>query len=217
MGGGTCTGNQANGVVPWVTLGLSPADARDAWFNQITYRVGWGLTRNNALDMSSCDPAGMKAATPGWPDTVTGGLCDQTSCTGTFAAANCTSPTSFLANKGLNVFSDATTQVMNYANYTGAAYILISHGDNGYGAISSAGSYVAAAANGVKGTLEDANRNLPTLVVTNGVPPQFIDATMSDAPDNSTGTPPNYYFDDIIIRPSLLSVINQAQLGPRSH
>jgi len=219
-GGGDCTNNQANGVVPWATLGLTPAAALDAWNDQITYRVGYGLTRtatspscsaaSAALDMSSCDPAGTRPATPGWP-ACGGGLCDTT-CTGAFLSSNCTSPANFLANKGLDVTTDGITKVMDHTKYTGAAYILISHGDNGYGAINSSGAYVASATQGVAGTtLENANRNLSTLVVTSAVTPSFIDAQFSDAND------PTKYFDDIIIRPSVLSVITQAQLGPRSH
>ena len=214
-GNGDCTGvpiNQAVGIVPWVPLGLTPADARDAWYNQITYRVGYGLTRSNALDMTSCDPAGTATTNPapaGAPNISTG-ACVST-CSGEFVAANCTSPMNFLLRKGLDV-SDGTTKVMDYTNYTGAAYILISHADNGYGAINNAGIYVASAATGVEGTtLENANRNLAALVVTSGAPPTFIDAPFSDANDATK------YFDDLIIRPSLLSVITQAQLGPRSH
>ncbi|SOE00015.1 type II secretion system protein [Caenispirillum bisanense] len=37
----TCTaaGSQANGVVPWITLGLGPEDAGDRWGNLLAYRV----------------------------------------------------------------------------------------------------------------------------------------------------------------------------------
>jgi hypothetical protein len=141
-----------------------------------------------------------------------GGLC-ATTCTGTFSAANCTSPTNFLALKGLDVTTDGTTKVMDHTNYTGAAYILISHGDDGYGAINSAGVYLATAVRGIGGTptLEGNNTNLATRTVTSSTWNQFVDAPFSDANN------PAVYFDDIIIRPSLLSVINQAQLGPRSH
>lgn len=208
---GDCANNQADGIVPWVPLGLAPAATLDAWYDQITYRVGYGLTRNGALDMTYCDPGGAATATAGWP-AAGGGLC-ATTCTGTFSAANCTSPTNFLALKGLDVTTDGTTKVMDHTNYTGAAYILISHGDDGYGAINSAGVYLATAVRGIGGTptLEGNNTNLATRTVTSSTWNQFVDAPFSDANN------PAVYFDDIIIRPSLLSVINQAQLGPRSH
>ena len=50
--------NPSRGVVPWVTLGLTATDIEDAWGTRITYRVNPYLARNNAMDMSNCDPAG---------------------------------------------------------------------------------------------------------------------------------------------------------------
>ena len=218
LGGGICSNNQQYGVVPWVTLGLAPGAVLDAWNDQITYRIGYSLAQPSALDMTYCDPAGQAAETSGWPASG-GGLC-ATTCTGTFSAANCTSPSNFLkgsgTGKGLDVTTDGTTKVMDHANYTGAAYVLISHGDDNYGAINSAGVYVSSPVRSVSGTptLEKNNTAL-TLTVPSSSPYQplnpIIDATFSDADNSAT------YFDDIIIRPSVLSVINQAQLGPRSH
>lgn len=205
--------NQANGVVPWVALGLAFSDVVDSWDNQITYRVGFGLTRDGALDMTSCDPAGIAQVTgpTTFAPAINPGLCAAT-CTGTFAAANCTSPINFLVRKGLDVKSDATTTVMSYLNYTGAAYVLISHGENGYGALNNAGNYITNALRGTAGTtLEDPNRNQNSLIVTSGAPPALMSATYSDASDATK------YFDDIVVRPIVFSVISKAQLGPRSH
>jgi len=234
---GICTDNagvpngQAYGVVPWVSLALTPADAQDAWYNEITYRVGYGLTQAGALDMSYCDPAGTATTNPApTPPNISLGLClcsptqPGYPCPTTFNPGLYTLPSNFVAYKGLDVYdgpnTDPTKQVMNYTNGTGAAYILISHGDNGLGAINIASNgkavSVTSPANGVSGTLEAANfnSNSPALLVTSGPPPRYIDAPFSDTPDNP---PTNYYFDDIIIRPSLLSVIYQAGLGARAH
>lgn len=202
-GAGHCASSQLNGVIPWKTIGLSSADALDAWYNQITYRVGYALTVNNSLDMSNCDPAGTGPATGA-------GLC-ATTCIGTFTAINCTSPTNFLAGKGLQV-SDGAGIVMNPAAGTGAAYVLVSHGENGYGAYSSLGTYQATAAKGVAGTtMENPNINVPALVVTAGPSPIFFDAPQRDASDATV------YFDDLLVRPPIMTLINKAQLGPRSH
>ena len=214
-GNGDCTTapvNQGNGVVPWVTLGMALNDVLDSWDNQITYRVGYGLTRNAALDMSSCDPAGTALETVQTvAPAVNLGLCRAT-CTGTFAAANCTSPQNFLQRKGLDVRSNAATTVMNYTLYTGAAYVLVSHGENGYGAINNNGFYRSTAMIGVAGTtLENANRNLAATTVTANAPPSFISANYNNGSDVTT------YFDDIVVKPLLFSVISKAQLGPRSH
>lgn len=210
VGGGTsCNANQGNGVVPWATLGLTAADAVDAWSDQITYRVGYGLTAAGALDMTSCDPAGSANSTTGaWGGGAANlGLCAAT-CTGTFSAANCTSPQNFLVGKGLNV-SNGTSLVMDYSNYTGAAYVLTSHGRNNYGALTATGTYQSTAVRAVAGNLEAAN--IVTTTVTSGVPPTFNDATFSDTANVAT------YFDDLQSHPAVIAVINNAQLGPRSH
>src|SRR5690349_2357284 len=34
-----CTGNEANGVVPWVVLGLTEGDITDGWERRMTYRI----------------------------------------------------------------------------------------------------------------------------------------------------------------------------------
>lgn len=207
---GGCTGNQLNGVVPWTTLGLGFSDIQDNWGNQVTYRIGYGLAKSSALDMSSCDAAGTSITNPTMGTPINLGLCVST-CTGTFAAANCTSPQNFLLRKGLDV-STGTVKIMDYTAYTGAAFILISHGDNGYGAINGSRIYQSAAISGTAGTtLEAPNLNQTSLLVTNVAPPQFVDTTFNDAGDATT------YFDDIVIRPSLLSVIGSAQLVPRIH
>lgn len=209
---GDCVGNQASGVVPWATIGLATSDILDGWDNRVTYRVAYGLTQDNALDMSLCDPAGTKATNPPapTPPAVSVGRCDAT-CTGVFSPANCTSPQNYLTQKGLNV-SDGAAVVMNYTTRTGAAYVLISHGQNGYGAITNAAGYQATESTGVAGTtLENANRNLPGLTVTNNAPPTFVHAGYSDLSDATT------YFDDIVVRPTIMSLANKAHLGPRSH
>jgi prepilin-type N-terminal cleavage/methylation domain-containing protein len=214
-GNGDCSNpaNQANGVVPYVSLGLQFSDAVDSWDNQITYRVGYGLTRNSSMDMSFCDPAGTASQTAiNVAPLVNLGLCNTATCVGTFAAANCTSPSNFLLRKGLDLRSGPATLVMSYLAGTGAAYVLVSHGENGYGALNNAGTYLATASRGVAGTtLEDANRNLATLTVTSGAPPIFMSASYSNGDDATT------YFDDIVIRPMVFSVISKANLAPRSH
>lgn len=47
-----CTNNQANGVLPWATLGIDRADSIDPWGRKLSYRVFQGtagLTRANGL------------------------------------------------------------------------------------------------------------------------------------------------------------------------
>jgi type II secretory pathway pseudopilin PulG len=222
-GNGDCTafagaaGIQDRGVVPYVALGLTLNDVVDAWNNQITYRVGWGLTRTSALDMSACDPAGTATNSHGNASNANTSTC-AAGCTGSFIASCYTQPVEVVMFRGLNVKSDLNTTIMDFATapYTGAAYVLISHGDNGYGAYSASGIYQSpgsgwpATPNGT--TLEDANWNSGAgHAVTSGAPPAFIDAPLSDSGNVTT------YFDDIVVRPSLVSVVSRAQLSPRGH
>jgi type II secretory pathway pseudopilin PulG len=212
-GSGLCNNNQANGVVPWTTLGLSFADVLDNWGNQITFRIGYGLAVTAALDMSSCDPAGTAATIPASASApnINVGLCATATCTGTFSAASCTSPLNFLIRKGLDV-SDGASKFIDYtSNSGGAGFVLISHGENGYGAMTNTQTYQPNASRAVAGTTLEAPNIDAALSITSGAPPQIVDAPFSDSDDATKR------FDDVVIRPTLQSVINTAQLGPRIH
>ena len=194
--GGQCNpGNQQNGVVPWVTLGLSSVDVTDGWDRRFTYRVEPSLVKDNAMDLSWCDPAGTGA-------TGGGGLCN-TACTAS-ALGSCTPPATYTSNKGFAVRNLAGTTTMNPAGSppTGAAYVLISHGESGGGAL---------LANGVvfPGTATDGTEEQKNYA---SLAPQayYVDDQTSDI----SGTA---HFDDIVLRPSILNVASKAGLGPRSH
>ncbi len=194
---GGCTSEQ-NGVVPWQALGLSETDATDGWDHRLTYRIQPALAADNALDMSGCDPAG---AITGTATAACAGGCTSA----TFAT--CTAPSDFLLNKGLAVHNVGGAIVMDptIAPPTGAGYVVISAGESGGGAY--LGSGVLGASTVVDGTEEMKNyASLPyTPLVT-----YYVDDTLND---NSGAT----HFDDVVSRPSLLTVINKAGLGPRSH
>lgn len=212
------TTEQKRGVVPWVTLGLTSSDVLDGWYNQMTFRVAFGLTRDSALDMSSCDPAGTANTTPAGvsplppTDTVVNvNTCNSAlSCTGTGTA--CSNPQMFLANKGFTVVDGSNATIMNPSNYSGAAYVLVSHGENGMGAYSNAQTLLSTPVVGVDGTLEALNHNNGNAVNSSNttISPQFRDAT----PSWDTAA---VYFDDLIVRPTVFSLIQRALIGPRSH
>ncbi len=196
-------------MVPAVTLGISEADATDGWNNRITYRVYTGdvvnhygsLTKDNALDMSGCDPAGTATLAVG-NDQLCGSACVITD------MSKCVKPDLFLAGKGLEV-RDATgiTKLMDpsVSPSSGAAYVLISHGENMIGGYSTGGTPLAA--NGpAMGTQEAQNSN-----GVNWVPGSYF----VDAPYNGSDT--TNHFDDYVVRPSIMMVVNKAQLGPRAH
>jgi prepilin-type N-terminal cleavage/methylation domain-containing protein len=209
-----CANSQMSGVVPWVAIGLAQADIEDGWYRRITYRAAFGLTRDSALDMSWCDPAGSKTV-PSTTDmsgtAPPGGRC-WTTCVGT-DLATCTAPAAYLVGKGFDVRDGGGNPIMSGASSTGAGYVLISHGENGYGAYDTSGMYIAIAAVGVAGDIEAFNINGPAVSVTALLPATantFRDAQFSEGVAAT-------YFDDVLVRPSVFSVIQRAQLGPRSH
>ena len=203
------------GVVPWVTLGIPESDAQDGWFNRITYSVpsatvivpNIGFTSDQALDMTNCDPAGSapRVDRPIGGQNVSTcvqnlvGTCEKNN------VAGCTSADNYLKGRGIeirdgvggNILMDTTTGM-------GAAYVLISHGDNAAGAYSSSG--VILPANGIAASAME-NRNANNVRIQG----YYIDAAQNLNAASAT------YFDDLLSRPSLNSVISRAQLGARAH
>jgi len=192
-----CSTNEANGVVPWRALGLAETDITDGWNRRMTYRIDPTLAKASALDMSWCDPAGTGG--------LSGGVCNN-ACTST-TLGSCTPPSLYLNGKGLTVKNVAGTVVMdpNTAPYSGAAYVVISAGSSGGGAYTSAGALAPTAT--TDGTEE--KKNYANLGYTAGTT-YYVDDSIADGAGAS-------HFDDILSRPALLTVINKAALGPRSH
>jgi type II secretory pathway pseudopilin PulG len=190
-----CTA-QTNGVVPWQALGLTRVDVLDGWDTQITYRVGNNLTLDGVMDFSWCDPAGTQPV---------GSYANACSATCTNAAlANCTPPAFHLNNRGLEVRDLAGNVLMNPAvtPHTGAAYVLISHGTSKGGGYSLEATLHASST--TDGTEEQKNyANLPLQTY-------YVDNTIVEA--GGAG-----HFDDLLVRPSVLTVANRAGLGPRAH
>jgi hypothetical protein len=93
---------------------------------------------------------------------------------------------------------------------TGAAYVVISHGENGQGAYSNQGTLQAGTI--ASGTLESDNNAADVAFVTSTslTAAAFVD----DFPVFIEGAG---HFDDWLLRPSILTVATKAQLGPRAH
>ena len=210
---GVCTAMDT-GVVPWVTLGLTEAEALDGWNTRISYRTitavaappNLGFTSNRALDATGCDPGGAAARAA-----VTGGGQSVETCAAgcTLATlANCTSPANFVTGRGLSVRSDVAPLgilLMDPAALTGAAYVLISHGENRGGGYDSIGTLQAGTP--ANGALEAPNANNQALPV---LPAAFIDAPFNDSDGAAR-------FDDIVSRPTLMTLLVKAGLAPRAH
>ena len=206
---GTCTGNQANGVVPWRTLGLSETDATDGWERRLTYRVDPLLTVAGGMDMSGCDAIGT-AAPGAAPNFCLAG------CVGT-TPGSCTSPYLFLTNnnaangRGLQVRNLAGQVLMNPTPgvgnaHTGAAYVVVSAGESGGGAYLNTGTLAAS-------TVGDGTEELK-----NYASQQFVSNTVTYYVDDSiVDASGNGHFDDLVLRPSVQAVAARAGLGPRVH
>lgn len=213
-GGGICqiggTANmQTHGVLPWQSLGLTEPDVTDGWGNRLTYRVAPELVLDNAMDLTACDPGGSAG--------LTGGFCNPTSggspCSSATFPGGCTPPGTYTHNKGLKIRNLASaTLLMNpgLVPSTGAAYVVISHGENRQGAYNSDG--ILQEGSPASGTLEAANNaaNAAFVFADSTSTSEFVD----DFPSYVAGTG---HFDDVLLRPAILTVANKAQLGPRAH
>ena len=197
VGGGACTPpTQINGVAPWRTLGLSQGDATDAWGTLVTYRVWPALAQVNGLDMSTRDPT-VDGAVPGenqvreWLKTRGFRACNAAACP-------------------VTVPVDAA-ELASKADGNGVAYFLISHGANRVHGFTTDGVYLATANGPGPGSREDVNRNQLD-VRTTGTNDFYIDAELDENPLPTVG---GTYFDDIVVRPTVISVAMAAGLGPR--
>ncbi len=193
---GACTTTQANGVVPWRALGLAEQDITDGWANRMTYRVAPPLVALNAMNFTNCDPGGGGG--------LVAGACNG-GCTSASFPGSCTPPQAVTATKGLTIKNLAGATVMDptVSPSTGAAYVVVSHGENGAGAYSSEG--ILQAGNGSGGIGEEA-KNFANLAL--GAGSYYVD-------DFAAYSPP--YFDDFVLRPAILTVASKAQLGARAH
>ena len=201
----TCTvagvaNSQQHGVVPWRSLGLSEQDATDGWGNRLTYRVSTDFITAPSMNMTYCNPGGTAVAVT--LATLTG-YCNPGCAAATFPTS-CTPPASVTAGRGLSVQSLAGAVIMNPGAdpSTGAAFIVISHGEGGAGAYSNAGTLQASG----PGMGTEEARNAANLALQL----YYVD----DFPSYAEG---NGHFDDFVLRPSILTVATKAQLGPRAH
>jgi len=201
QGGGNCVVlAMQRGVVPWVTLGLPEPASLDGWGRRISYRVfdaaANGFTRDNGLDMTACDPAAT----------------DETP---TADCSTALSPKGFMDTKGLRI-SDAAaagTVIMEpnetnpWATPGGAAYVLVSHGENGLAGYTPQGTLLA----GAPPANEAPNRNGIGITGNNptGAASGFVDRPWDDS--GGAGQ-----FDDMVRRPGILAVATKAGLGPRA-
>jgi len=121
--------------------------------------------------------------------------------------AGCTPPKNFLSGtvtaRGLTVRNLTGTALMEPLVQpgvnTGAAYVVISAGESGGGAYLNTGTLATSATTDG----DEEKKNYANLALQ----PYYVDNTESSTP----------HFDDVVSRPSILSVASKAGVAPRSH
>lgn len=213
--------SQAHGVLPWVTLGLSEDEARDPWNGRLTYRVDPALTTlvPRLMDMSNCDIAGTGSV-------GAGGVCRIPTPTCVANPATCTSPATFLTGKGLDVWNGVggaagwATRTNNRPLGTGAAYVVISHGESGAGAynargVSQPGNIGAISLFPLPGTQFAGDDEMPNLAFNVLTLPATQATTYRDAAFDPAIS--RAHFDDYLRHPSIAEVLKNARLKERVH
>ncbi len=204
---------QQNGVVPWVSLGLTLNDGSDSWGNVFTYRVDTYSVAVGSMDFTYCSGAGgaIAGTSPAYCNTL---------CSSSTFPLSCTSTSNATLNRGLRVKNlDASgnvnaTPVADPCISTGAAYVLISHGENQEGAYTQTGTLIASGStpSGTQEAVNAANTAFTPITQTScsGTGSYLVD----NVPNYNTGIT---HFDDFVSRPTLLTVAGRATLSPRAY
>lgn len=213
--------SQANGVLPWVSLGLSEDESRDPWGARLTYRVDPALTvlAPRLMDMSNCDVSGTGSV-------VGGGSCRTPTPTCVANPASCTSPATFLVGKGLDVWDGVggaggwATRVNNRVLGTGAAYVVISHGETGAGAYNAGGILQPGTIGPIPlspppGTQPVGDDEMPNRANIALTLPATQASTYRAAAFNTSIS--LGHFDDYLIHPTISEVLKKASLQERVH
>lgn len=213
----TCDAMQA-GVVPWRSLGVSADAAIDAWGNLITYRV-WAsypgntiatsLAMDAGMDFSACDPA--KTTAPTAPNY----LCDATNkkplevltAGGTHSARGFRVCRNVPCTATIVTSAPGINEVARRVDGNGAAFFLISHGANKVGAYTTGGTPINTANGPGPGARETINQNGLALRAASLDEAFYIDAELDESPAD--------YYDDIVLRPTVMAVAMAAGLAPR--
>lgn len=219
-----CTA-MTHGVVPWRTLGVPVDQAIDSWGNFVTYRV-WGKTNTgvgqaiatslvatDGLNMSQCKPGEGDGKKPSGPEYK---CKDRSSDYAKFYLATEDPNVSrgFRACEKVPCVASQTGQAFSSGELSrrtegnGAAFFLISHGANEFGAYDRNGNYISTSKLEISGNArEQINANNKGLAAADQNSTFYVDAEYEEDRGD--------YFDDIVVRPTVISIAIAAGLGPR--
>lgn len=217
--GVACT--NANGSVPWTTLGLPRDAALDAWGRKVSYRVfagATGLTRTDGASMVNCD---SNFATPAPTASAAALAVNNFQCAATGTRTDPASVLDPTRRRGLAVYdeSQSTTTVWQ------VALVLISHGASGAGAWTTGG--VQQALPPVANALERANglvlnaAAVPIDPNTCPLPPAVMPAQpichyRLNKSDATVALTANNHFDDQVVYVTFTDLFREAGRAARN-
>ncbi len=209
-GPGDCQ-EQTFGTVPYVALGIGAAAGRDGWSHRLTYRVDPVLTRDRSaarcatgegcacasggMDLSCIDVRKIGEGEGGIDDVLAD--FDGTGIGLTVCPSSACAPGSVL---------------MSRIDANAAAYVLISHGRSGLGALTTGGTLTEVVADEL-GVNERPNLNGRPLSADQSGPADgvgFVNHEINDRDPSESAA----FFDDYVRRPTILRVARAARLGP---
>jgi hypothetical protein len=186
------------GTLPWRALNMRRDDAIDPWGRKLSYRVETrnkgSLTQPNGVRMVACNtaqspPSGGKTDTgPG----SLGGLC-RGDLPNTDINLRTTTPDEFLDGKGMTLDDMGT-------KYTDVAYVILSHGETGYG------GFTAASGTPMPGAKGDEDKNTKATG-------DFKIQAHSDYDQEATNS---NHFDDLLVYRRLPDLIQRIGLWARA-
>jgi len=214
-----CT--NANGTVPWTTLGMTRDAALDAWGRKVSYRVfagPTGLTRTGGASLVNCD---SDFATPAPTASAAALVVNNYQCA---ATGTRTDPASVLApatRRGLAVYDESQSITTVWQ----VALVLISHGASGAGAWTTGG--VQQALPPVANAVERANGlvlNAATVPITPNtcpLPPAVMPAQpichyRLNKSDAKVALTANDHFDDQVVYVTFTDLFREAGRAARN-
>lgn len=185
-----------DGVVPWKTIALSRNDALDGWGRKISYRVfsgsgNIGFTQVNGVNMTNCNSS---LGAPIDPALDSASLCKS-------GGPPPNMPSQFLGLRGnmlvVEVSLDTSVPSQKYN-----AFVLISHGESGYGA------FLAEGATSRTTLPESSGPEYQNLLATGTY--WSLPRSAPDVPASVAG-----HFDDFVTYMNASELIAKAGLGAR--
>jgi type II secretory pathway pseudopilin PulG len=206
INGTSCKAGLA-GTIPWKTIGLDRGDSFDAWGWRISYRVYSAAVGGFTQPIAASSPTngGASMVNCNTNPRFDAGVDANGFCNSNYL----TSIGSFTAGKGLTVkqYTDVSGGAASApsSTLTGVAYVLISHGQTGFGGYTASGARRDLPDNGPEHDNTDVNSNSSPFVVSSSAP-----ASGADIPPSKKG-----HFDDLVLYRTIVDLVRRTGLSAR--